>query len=53
MENETRVDARVLMALVQAIFETCGMRAQDAHGLADSLVVADLGGVHSHGVLRN
>jgi LDH2 family malate/lactate/ureidoglycolate dehydrogenase len=28
------------------------MAAEDAHVLADSLVQADLGGVHSHGVLR-
>ncbi len=52
MENETRVDARSLLDLVRAIFEACEMRAGDAHLLADSLVDADLGGVHSHGVLR-
>ena len=52
MENETRVAAGALLDLVQAIFETCGMRAGDAHLLADSLVDADLGGVNSHGVLR-
>ncbi len=52
MESETRVPARSLLDLVQAIFETCEMRAEDAHLLADSLVDADLSGVHSHGVLR-
>ena len=52
MENETRVAAGALLDLAQVIFETCGMRAGDAHLLADSLVDADLGGVHSHGVLR-
>ena len=51
-ENETRVNAQELLALVQAVFETCGMTADDAHLLADTLVDADLGGVHSHGVLR-
>ena len=49
MESETRVPAGALLDLVQAIFETCGMGAGDAHLLADSLVDADLGGVHSHG----
>ena len=52
MENERRVAARSLLDLVQAIFETCEMGAGDAHLLADSLVDADLSGVHSHGVLR-
>ena len=52
MENERRVAAGALLDLVQAIFETCEMGAGDAYLLADSLVDADLGGVHSHGVLR-
>ena len=52
MERETRVNAQELLALVQAIFESCGMGPDDAHLLADSLVDADLCGVHSHGVLR-
>ena len=52
MKNERRVAAGVLLDLVQAIFETCEMCAGDAHLLADSLVDADLSGVHSHGVLR-
>jgi LDH2 family malate/lactate/ureidoglycolate dehydrogenase len=49
---EQRVEARELLALVTAIFLRCGMDARDAGLLADSLVQADLGGVHSHGVLR-
>ena len=52
LENETRVDSERLLHLVQAVFETCGMSKDDAHLLADSLVDADMSGVHSHGVLR-
>lgn len=50
--EETRVPADELSALVTAIFTRCGMNDADAALLADSLVVADLTGVHSHGVLR-
>lgn len=52
VEGETRVDAKELLALSQAVFETCEMSTENAHLLADSLVDADLSGVHSHGVLR-
>ena len=51
-ETETRIPAAELLELVRSIFERCGMSAQDAHLLADSLVDADLRGVNSHGVLR-
>jgi LDH2 family malate/lactate/ureidoglycolate dehydrogenase len=51
-ETEERVDADKLLALVTAIFARCGMDQPDAALLADSLVYADLGGIHSHGVLR-
>ena len=47
-----RVDAAELLELVAAVFARCGMEEGDARLLADSLVAADLGGVHSHGVLR-
>lgn len=47
-----RVEAGRLRELVQAVFARCGMGIADAALLADSLVEADLGGVHSHGVLR-
>jgi LDH2 family malate/lactate/ureidoglycolate dehydrogenase len=47
-----RIGASALEALVAAIFERCGMDRPDAQLLARSLVDADLGGVHSHGVLR-
>ncbi|MBT4100243.1 MAG: Ldh family oxidoreductase [Gemmatimonadetes bacterium] len=46
------VDAERLLQLVTEIFRVCTMNAQDAHLLADTLVDADLSGVHSHGVLR-
>jgi len=50
--DERRIDATQLQTLVQTMFEKCGMTAPDAALLADSLVFADLSGVHSHGVLR-
>ncbi len=52
MTGETRVPAAELLALVARVFRSCGMAEEDAALLADSLVRADLGGVHSHGVLR-
>jgi L-2-hydroxycarboxylate dehydrogenase (NAD+) len=51
-ETEQRVDANGLLTLVATIFRHCHMEDRDARLLADSLVAADLGGVHSHGVLR-
>jgi len=51
-EIELRVEAEALRALVTRLFERCGMQAPDAGLLADTLVAADLRGVHSHGVLR-
>ena len=50
--DEIRVDAEELLELVVAVFDRCGMSQADAALLADSLVDADLGGTHSHGVLR-
>jgi LDH2 family malate/lactate/ureidoglycolate dehydrogenase len=52
VENEARVSAAALLDRVRSIFERCGMSGEDAHLLADSLVVADARGIHSHGVLR-
>jgi len=46
------VDPEHLRATVRAIFAALGMRDDDAALLADTLVEADLRGVHSHGVLR-
>src|SRR5262245_30298689 len=50
--DEPSVDADRLLTVVTALFERCGMAPADALLLADSLIAADLGGVHSHGVLR-
>ena len=49
-QSEQRVDAGKLQALVGSIFLRCEMEQADAELLADSLVFADLSGVHSHGV---
>lgn len=46
------IKADDLRALVTKIFEQVGMDSADATLLADSLVFADLRGIHSHGVLR-
>ena len=51
-ETERRINSDELLTLVTTIFERCGMSTKDAGLLADSLVDADLKGVHSHGVLR-
>jgi LDH2 family malate/lactate/ureidoglycolate dehydrogenase len=52
LDDEIRVDAEELLELGVAIFERCSMSQADAALLADSLVDADLGGTHSHGVIR-
>ena len=52
MTTEQRVNADDLCVLVTQIFEHVGMDSPDANLLADSLVFADLRGIHSHGVLR-
>ncbi|MBT7099007.1 Ldh family oxidoreductase [Candidatus Poribacteria bacterium] len=50
--EHTRVPAGELAQLTSACFAACDMAGQDAAYLADTLVDADLGGVHSHGVMR-
>jgi len=50
--KEHPVPAHELLSLVEQVFASCGMQEGDAHLLADSLVEADLGGTHSHGILR-
>ncbi len=50
--KEQRIHADKLQALLTTIFAHCAMETADAARLADSLVFADLSGVHSHGVLR-
>lgn len=51
-DQEQRVIAEELRALLTQIWRRCGMAGGDAALLADTLVAADLRGVHSHGVLR-
>ena len=46
------VDADGLIAYCAALFADAGMPAADAHLCAEQLVVADLRGVESHGVVR-
>ena len=50
MAEERRVEASELLRLTTAVFAASGMGSADAELLADSLVDADLSGVHSHGV---
>jgi len=51
-DTDLRVPAARLIRVVRAVFVRCGMSDKDAALLAESLVRADLRGVHSHGVLR-
>ena len=51
-ERERRFARQELEDFVGRIFEECAMRASDAVLLTETLVVADLRGCHSHGVLR-
>lgn len=51
-ENDIRVSQPELLELVTAVFAATGMKDEHAALLADSLVLADLEGVHSHGILR-
>ncbi len=51
-EDERRVDYAALRDVVARTFAACGMSDADAGLLAETLAVADLRGVHSHGTLR-
>jgi LDH2 family malate/lactate/ureidoglycolate dehydrogenase len=51
-ETDRRVSPERLTEVVRAIFSRCGMSDADAALLSESLVHADLRGIHSHGVLR-
>lgn len=50
--DDVRVGPDVLTETTTSIFSACGMSDDDARLLAESLVHADLRGIHSHGVLR-
>lgn len=50
--REARIAYPDLVSLVSRIFGALGMSSHDAGLLADTLAMADLRGIHSHGVLR-
>ena len=51
-DAEQHVPAETLLRTCREIFRACHMGREDASLLAETLVIADLRGVHSHGVLR-
>jgi LDH2 family malate/lactate/ureidoglycolate dehydrogenase len=51
-DTDRRVPHSKLKKIVVEIFVRCGMSERDADLLAETLVHADLRGIHSHGVLR-
>jgi len=51
-DHDRRVNLDDLRVVVESIFGKLGMSPADALLVADSLVSADLRGVHSHGVMR-
>ena len=51
-EQAGRVDPSELKNFASGVFRRVGMGREDAALLSESLVYADLGGTHSHGVLR-
>jgi LDH2 family malate/lactate/ureidoglycolate dehydrogenase len=52
VENERRFPHDALFQVVESLFERCGMAPADARLVTDQLVMADLRGIHSHGVMR-
>jgi LDH2 family malate/lactate/ureidoglycolate dehydrogenase len=52
IEGERRISKETLQNFISVIFQRCGMSSEDASLLTDTLVMADLRGCHSHGVLR-
>ena len=50
--NDQRIQHQDLQALGQAVLEKIGVPARDAEHTIDSLILADLRGVHSHGMQR-
>lgn len=47
-----RLQADHLVSLVTELFITAGAQADDAHCVADHLVVSSMMGIHSHGLMR-
>ena len=52
MSESIRVDANELISACRAILEHEGVPSDDADFVANTLVEADLRGIHSHGILR-
>lgn len=52
MPESYRIDSQNLRSLCETIFTAIGMNVVDAALLSDTLVEADLTGMHSHGVMR-
>jgi LDH2 family malate/lactate/ureidoglycolate dehydrogenase len=52
IKGERRISKKTLQNFIFVIFQRCGMSSEDASLLTDTLVMADLRGCHSHGVLR-
>ena len=52
IENELRIDHLDLTEIVKSIFTACKMNDVDASIVTNSLIHADLRGIHSHGVIR-
>jgi ureidoglycolate dehydrogenase (NAD+) len=52
MSDTTYTDATELIAICGTILEAEGVPATEAAFVAETLVEADLRGIHSHGILR-
>ena len=51
-DNQLRVDAAELQQFIESMFQATGINSVHAGMVADSLVMSDLRGTHSHGVVR-
>jgi LDH2 family malate/lactate/ureidoglycolate dehydrogenase len=52
VSKETIVQATELFRMTSEVFQALGVPKEEAHIIADTLVDADLRGVHSHGTMR-
>ena len=51
-KSEKRIDHNTLKSLVTSIFKKCDMSHNHAKTVSESLINADLRGIHSHGIIR-
>ncbi|ETF01563.1 lactate dehydrogenase [Advenella kashmirensis W13003] len=51
-DGQLRVDAAELQRFIESMFQATGLNSVHAGMVADSLVMSDLRGTHSHGVVR-